>query len=174
VPRLLLISIDGLAHFYWSDPLARMPVLRGLAERGAVADGMATVFISTTWPSHVSLVSGVVLAVAAAAGVRVRIARLHSEADGAIAGEALEGAARQRRDAPPRGDERVREHAGDGGEDGGDGVDVLDGQEAGGGGEGVLGEEGEVAGVGEVISGQWAVGSGRGGMSRQWSVGSGQ
>ncbi|HXD99573.1 MAG TPA: ectonucleotide pyrophosphatase/phosphodiesterase [Candidatus Acidoferrum sp.] len=59
MPRLLLISIDGLAHFYWSDPLARMPVLRGLAERGAVADGMATVFISTTWPSHVSLVTGV-------------------------------------------------------------------------------------------------------------------
>jgi predicted AlkP superfamily pyrophosphatase or phosphodiesterase len=59
VPRLLLISIDGLAHFYWNDPLARMPVLRGLAERGAAADGMETVFISTTWPSHVSLVTGV-------------------------------------------------------------------------------------------------------------------
>jgi len=57
--RLILISIDGLAHFYWSDPAARMPVLRGLAERGAVADGMATVFVSTTWPSHVSLVTGV-------------------------------------------------------------------------------------------------------------------
>jgi predicted AlkP superfamily pyrophosphatase or phosphodiesterase len=59
VPRVILISIDGLAHFYWSDPAARMPVLRRLAERGAVADGMATVFISTTWPSHVSLVTGV-------------------------------------------------------------------------------------------------------------------
>jgi predicted AlkP superfamily pyrophosphatase or phosphodiesterase len=59
MPRVILISIDGLAHFYWSDPLARMPVLRGLAERGAVADGMATVFVSTTWPSHVSLVTGV-------------------------------------------------------------------------------------------------------------------
>jgi predicted AlkP superfamily pyrophosphatase or phosphodiesterase len=59
VPRVLLVSIDGLAHFYWRDPAARMPVLRGLAERGAVADGMATVFISTTWPSHVSLVTGV-------------------------------------------------------------------------------------------------------------------
>ena len=59
MPRLLLISIDGLAHFYWNDPLARMPVLRGLAERGAAADGMETVFISTTWPSHVSLVTGV-------------------------------------------------------------------------------------------------------------------
>jgi predicted AlkP superfamily pyrophosphatase or phosphodiesterase len=34
-------------------------VLRALAERGAVADGMATVFVSTTWPAHVSLVTGV-------------------------------------------------------------------------------------------------------------------
>jgi predicted AlkP superfamily pyrophosphatase or phosphodiesterase len=59
VPKLILVSIDGLAHFYWSDPLARMPVLRRLAERGAVAAGMETVFISTTWPSHVSLVTGV-------------------------------------------------------------------------------------------------------------------
>lgn len=59
VARVILVSIDGLAHFYWSDPAARMPHLRALAERGAVADGMATVFISTTWPSHVSLVTGV-------------------------------------------------------------------------------------------------------------------
>ena len=59
MPRVILISIDGLAHFYWADPAARMPVLRALAERGAVADGMATVFVSTTWPSHVSLVTGV-------------------------------------------------------------------------------------------------------------------
>lgn len=59
MPKLIVISIDGLAHFYWSDPLARMPVLRGLAERGAHADGMATVFVSTTWPSHVSIVTGV-------------------------------------------------------------------------------------------------------------------
>jgi predicted AlkP superfamily pyrophosphatase or phosphodiesterase len=59
VPKLVLISIDGLAHFYWSDPLARMPVLRGLAERGVHADGMSTVFVSTTWPCHVSIVTGV-------------------------------------------------------------------------------------------------------------------
>ena len=60
MPRVLLISIDGLAHFYWTDPAARMPVLRGLADQGAVAaGGMATVFVSTTWPSHVSLVTGV-------------------------------------------------------------------------------------------------------------------
>jgi predicted AlkP superfamily pyrophosphatase or phosphodiesterase len=59
MPKLLLISIDGLASFYWTDPLARMPVLRGLAERGAHADGMSTVFVSTTWPCHVSIVTGV-------------------------------------------------------------------------------------------------------------------
>jgi predicted AlkP superfamily pyrophosphatase or phosphodiesterase len=59
MPRLILISIDGLAHFYWTDPAARMPVLRGLAARGTAAGGMATVFVSTTWPSHVSLVTGV-------------------------------------------------------------------------------------------------------------------
>jgi arylsulfatase A-like enzyme len=59
VPKLILVSIDGLAHFYWTDPTARLPVLRALAERGVVAAGMATVFISTTWPSHVSLVTGV-------------------------------------------------------------------------------------------------------------------
>src|SRR5258705_1025060 len=59
MPRLILISIDGLANFYWTDPLARMPVLRGLAERGAAAGGMATVFVSTTWPCHVSIVTGV-------------------------------------------------------------------------------------------------------------------
>jgi predicted AlkP superfamily pyrophosphatase or phosphodiesterase len=37
----------------------KAPVLRALGERGAVADGMATVFPSTTWPTHVSLVTGV-------------------------------------------------------------------------------------------------------------------
>ena len=29
--RLLVITIDGLAGFYWDDPAARMPTLRGLA-----------------------------------------------------------------------------------------------------------------------------------------------
>ena len=58
-PTLVLISIDGLASFYWTDPLARIPVLRGLAERGAAAAGMSTVFVSTTWPCHVSIVTGV-------------------------------------------------------------------------------------------------------------------
>ena len=58
-PRTLVISIDGFAAFYWRDPAARLPTLRRLAERGAVAAGMETVFPSTTWPTHVSLVTGV-------------------------------------------------------------------------------------------------------------------
>jgi predicted AlkP superfamily pyrophosphatase or phosphodiesterase len=59
VPRLLLISIDGFAGFYWGDPRARLPTLRALAARGVVTPRMATVFPSTTWPTHVSLVTGV-------------------------------------------------------------------------------------------------------------------
>src|SRR5262245_5116328 len=57
--RAIVISVDGLAGFYWNDPRARMPVLRRLAERGVVAPRMEAVFPSTTWPTHVSLVTGV-------------------------------------------------------------------------------------------------------------------
>jgi predicted AlkP superfamily pyrophosphatase or phosphodiesterase len=37
----------------------RIPTLRRLAERGAVARRMSAVFPSTTWPTHVSMVTGV-------------------------------------------------------------------------------------------------------------------
>jgi len=57
--RVIVISIDGFAAFYWSDPQARVPTLRRLAERGVVASGVETVFPSTTWPTHVSLMTGV-------------------------------------------------------------------------------------------------------------------
>lgn len=57
--RVVVISIDGFAAFYWADPQARLPRLRRLAERGAHASGMETVFPSTTWPTHVSMVTGV-------------------------------------------------------------------------------------------------------------------
>jgi predicted AlkP superfamily pyrophosphatase or phosphodiesterase len=57
--RVIVVSIDGLAAFYFRDPAARMPGLRALAERGVVAARMETVFPSTTWPTHVSLVTGV-------------------------------------------------------------------------------------------------------------------
>ena len=58
-PRVIIISIDGFAAFYWRDSAVRAPVLRQLAERGALAAGMETVFPSTTWPTHASLVTGV-------------------------------------------------------------------------------------------------------------------
>src|SRR5947207_5279797 len=57
--RIIVISIDGLASFYWRDPAVRAPVLRRLAERGVLAAGMECVFPSTTWPTHVSLATGV-------------------------------------------------------------------------------------------------------------------
>ena len=58
-PRVIIISIDGFASFYWRDAAVRLPVLHGLAERGVLAAGMETVFPSTTWPTHASLVTGV-------------------------------------------------------------------------------------------------------------------
>src|SRR5438552_3673390 len=58
-PFVLLVSIDGFADFYWRDERVKAPTLRALAERGAVADGVTAVFPSTTWPTHVSLVTGV-------------------------------------------------------------------------------------------------------------------
>jgi predicted AlkP superfamily pyrophosphatase or phosphodiesterase len=57
--RAIVISIDGFAGFYWNDPRARIPTLRRLAERGAVSSRMQAVFPTTTWPTHVSLVTGV-------------------------------------------------------------------------------------------------------------------
>src|SRR5690242_3880804 len=58
-PRVVAISIDGFAAFYWDDPRARLPRLRRLAERGAIATSMEAVFPTTTWPTHVSMVTGV-------------------------------------------------------------------------------------------------------------------
>ncbi|HEV8615102.1 MAG TPA: ectonucleotide pyrophosphatase/phosphodiesterase [Methylomirabilota bacterium] len=58
-PHVIVISIDGLAGFYWRDPEARMPALRRLADRGVVCAAMEAVFPTTTWPTHVSLVTGV-------------------------------------------------------------------------------------------------------------------
>jgi len=57
--RVVVISIDGFAAFYWNDPQAKLPHLRDLAAGGAHAAGVETVFPSTTWPTHVSLMTGV-------------------------------------------------------------------------------------------------------------------
>jgi predicted AlkP superfamily pyrophosphatase or phosphodiesterase len=57
--QAIIISIDGFAAFYWRQPETRVPTLRRLAEHGVVAAGMEAVFPTTTWPTHVSLVTGV-------------------------------------------------------------------------------------------------------------------
>src|ERR1051325_11490178 len=57
--RVVLISIDGFAAYYWNDPRVRMPTLRRLAERGVVAPRMETGFPRNTGRSHVSIVTGV-------------------------------------------------------------------------------------------------------------------
>ncbi len=56
---VVLISVDGLAHFYLDDPLADMPTIRRLAEEGARAEGMVGSFPTVTWPNHTTLVTGV-------------------------------------------------------------------------------------------------------------------
>lgn len=56
---VVLISVDGLAHFYLDDPKAEMPMIRELIAGGASAAKMKSVFPSVTWPVHTTLVTGV-------------------------------------------------------------------------------------------------------------------
>jgi predicted AlkP superfamily pyrophosphatase or phosphodiesterase len=57
---VILVSIDGFAHFYLDDPKAPVPTLRRLAREGAVAErGMECSFPTVTWPNHTTLVTGV-------------------------------------------------------------------------------------------------------------------
>jgi predicted AlkP superfamily pyrophosphatase or phosphodiesterase len=58
-PIVILISIDGLAAYNFDDPLGDVPTLRWMAENGARARSMQTVFPSVTWPTHTTLVTGV-------------------------------------------------------------------------------------------------------------------
>lgn len=57
--HVVLITIDGLAAFYWSDPQAPLPTLRRLAAEGAQAQGLHVSNPTTTWPNHTTLVTGV-------------------------------------------------------------------------------------------------------------------
>lgn len=56
---VVLISVDGLAHFYFDDPKAKMPTIRKLAAEGARAEKMKAVMPTVTWPNHTSIVTGV-------------------------------------------------------------------------------------------------------------------
>src|SRR5688572_23363936 len=57
--HVILITIDGLAASYLSDPQAPIPTLRKLAAEGAVAEGVRVSNPSVTWPNHTTLVTGV-------------------------------------------------------------------------------------------------------------------
>ena len=56
---MVLISVDGLAGFYFDDPRAQLPTIRRLAQEGARAEGMVCSFPTVTWPNHTTLVTGV-------------------------------------------------------------------------------------------------------------------
>ena len=57
--HVVLISVDGLAHYYFDDPRADMPTIRRLAAEGARAKRMTTSLPTVTWPNHTTLVTGV-------------------------------------------------------------------------------------------------------------------
>jgi predicted AlkP superfamily pyrophosphatase or phosphodiesterase len=56
--HVVMISVDGLASFYWNDPKAEMPNIRRLAAAGAHA-AMKASLPTVTWPNHTTLVTGV-------------------------------------------------------------------------------------------------------------------
>ena len=57
--HVVLISIDGFPASSWRDQSIPLPNLRGLAERGAVAEAMGVSNPSITWINHTTLVTGV-------------------------------------------------------------------------------------------------------------------
>jgi len=56
---VVMISVDGLAHFYFDDAKAEMPTIRQLAAEGARAEKMKASMPTVTWPNHTTLVTGV-------------------------------------------------------------------------------------------------------------------
>jgi predicted AlkP superfamily pyrophosphatase or phosphodiesterase len=56
---VVMISVDGLAAFYFDDPKAEMPTIHALAVAGAHASMMKSVTPTVTWPNHTTLVTGV-------------------------------------------------------------------------------------------------------------------
>jgi predicted AlkP superfamily pyrophosphatase or phosphodiesterase len=57
--RVILITIDGGAAFYFDDPKAPLTNLRRIAAEGVVARGMKVSNPAVTWPNHTTLVTGV-------------------------------------------------------------------------------------------------------------------
>jgi len=57
--HVILVSLDGLGHFYMDDVKAQLPTLRKLAAEGANARRMVASFPTVTWPNHTTMVTGV-------------------------------------------------------------------------------------------------------------------
>jgi predicted AlkP superfamily pyrophosphatase or phosphodiesterase len=59
-PHVVLICIDGLKPSVYTEPgPAKIPTLRGLARKGAYAEGVTGVVPTVTFPSHTTLITGV-------------------------------------------------------------------------------------------------------------------
>ena len=56
---VVLLSIDGFPSWIWRDPTLPTPILRRLAQSGAVAEAMTVSNPSITWINHTTLVTGV-------------------------------------------------------------------------------------------------------------------
>lgn len=76
--HVILISVDGLAGFYFDDDRAPMPTLRKLAAEGSLCTQMRCSFPTVTWPNHTTLVTGVPPAVHGVLGNNV-VDRLSGE-----------------------------------------------------------------------------------------------
>ncbi|WP_456277051.1 alkaline phosphatase family protein [Bacillus sp. AK128] len=55
---VVLISIDGMANYYLTDPNVKMPNLRQLISEGTSAKSMESVFPTATWAIHTSMITG--------------------------------------------------------------------------------------------------------------------
>lgn len=58
-PRVVLVTIDGLAAYHLADETLALPNLRALMAEGVRTESSQTVFPSVTHPSHTSIVTGV-------------------------------------------------------------------------------------------------------------------
>ena len=57
--HVILVSVDGFAHYYFDDPKAHIPTIRELAARGGHATRMECSYPTVTWTNHTTLVTGV-------------------------------------------------------------------------------------------------------------------
>lgn len=61
-PRLVVVSADGMRPDFYRRPDAfglKIPTLRKLVEEGASADSVESIYPTTTYPAHATLVTGV-------------------------------------------------------------------------------------------------------------------